>query len=154
MRVSFFPSHLASYTLGLCQRQLISPSIYLRRTNNKSRHTAPKSRTNSVAKIGFGVSPANPTSRLRPNPSQIPHLPTLLPLPHSPHDPDRNPTLAHPRFLQTPTGTLPSSTITAFPKPISPPRVSRPPYQVSSPALPPLSFPLYPSIADTPRCCF
>ena len=129
-----------------------SSRTFLRRTNNRSRRTAPKSRTNSVAKTGFEGSPVNPTFRLKPNPSLIPRLPTPPQLPPPPRDPDQNPTSVPPHCLQTPTGALLRWPITAIPKHISPPKVSRPPYQVSSPALPPLFFP-YVLRSLTPHSC-
>ena len=114
-------------------------SFFLRRINNKFRHTAPKSRTSSVAKTGFVVSLVSPTSNPRPNPSPTllpPTQPQLVP----PPDPDQNRMSVPLHCLQTPTGALLSYPTIDTPKLTSPPRVSRPPYQVSFTALPP---PLY-----------
>lgn len=146
----FFP---ISYPIGWTPVPRPIIFIILRRTSNKSRHTAPKSRTSSVAKTGYEASPVSPTSRLKPNPSPIPHPPTRPPPLQPPHDPDQNPTSVPPPCPQTQAGALPNCPITAIPKHTFPPKVLRPPYQVSLPRLTPPFF-SYVLRSLIPRCHF
>ena len=135
--------HFSFHPPAVRQRRLTSScNFFLRRTNNRFKRTAPKSRTSSAAKTGFVASLASPTFRLKPNPCQIPLPPTPPPLPQ-PRDPGQNPTLVPLHCPQTQTGALPSCPIIDARMPTSPPRVSPPPYQVSFTALlPPLCSPM------------